>query len=362
MTEVRIYGRNVGYGSYAQVTRGFVEGLASPELTPHLVALDEEGGEEEEAIPGALAPAAIYTAPLNQTSVMARNARHQRRYVMVAPNSDTLPLRLLQQVCCDATDLLTPSQWGATQLRASLERIGRATLPVTVVPHGVSTAFAPWPERRARVRAAYAEGHFRVLHLSSSDRQRKGTRELLVAWERALAAKILPAQAELILVLDVAAEMSLKSWMVDADVRPPPHAAFCPRLDLSPAALREAYTAAHLICQPSRGEGFGLCPLEARACGVPVAATYCTGHSEHIPEPGITGVVRVEHGPETDLDDLPGSKAPSVSPDAILEALRDSYRHWHDLEAQAQDLAPEVRRVWSWQTQLRPFAERLQAQ
>jgi len=107
-----------------------------------------------------------------------------------------------------------------------------------------------------------------------------------------------------------------------------------------------------LLCQPSRAEGFGLCPLEARASGVPVCATLCTGHGSHM-ENGDPGVVAIAHGPDAPIDDAthPNSVAPSVDPEEIGGALTECYQRWGALSRQARDAAPHVSARWSWAKQ-----------
>jgi glycosyltransferase involved in cell wall biosynthesis len=135
------------------------------------------------------------------------------------------------------------------------------------------------------------------------------------------------------------------------------------RLDATPVRLAETYAAHHVVCQPSRGEGFGLCPLEALACGVPIVATACTGHSEWF-TPQLQGAVKVEHGPDAPIDDGPGAMAPTVEPDAIAAALSAAYTHWDSLNQAAAAAAAHVREHWAWSAQLAPlmreFAEPLE--
>jgi glycosyltransferase involved in cell wall biosynthesis len=90
------------------------------------------------------------------------------------------------------------------------------------------------------------------------------------------------------------------------------------------------------------------CPLEALACGVPVCATACTGHSEYLSD-GHPGVAFVEHGPLAPMDDFPGSMAPAVTVDAIGSGLTRLYANWTKLAAMAEENAEAVRTEWAWE-------------
>lgn len=346
---MRLYGRGYGHGSQARVTAGFRAELSRRGLLSGFFDLDDPEGQLESSEPGgADATKAVFMGPLNALWRMHFNAKHQRRYAMVAPNSSEIGKRLEKIIQENVDEVLTPSSWAASVLCQKLE------LPVTVVPHGVDPEFKPRVHRHALSRTRYEQGEFDVLHLSSSDRQRKGTDELIGAWSVARHDKVIPEKSRLALVVEEDVAQTLRIRYKNAILND--NIGIVTRLGefgqgLAPADMSRFYQCFHLLVQPSRGEAFGMTPLEARACGVPVAATFCTGHSEHMSH-GLGGVVVIEHGAEAPIDDLPGSVAPTVSEAAIVEALGDAFKNWPKLETQCLEHAPKLRNWWSWENVL----------
>lgn len=353
---IRLYGSSIGYGSHAQVTRGFEGTLADAGLLAGFVRLDEEPMPDEPAPPGAAAPIAIFTGPLGYVGKLVQHTAHQQRYAMVAVNSTWVPPNLLHLLkeCC--TGLLAPSSWNASVLRAASD------LPVTVVPHGVSPDFLPVPDVREQLREAYQfSGAFRALHLSSSIGQRKGTHLLLDAWEWCLEQQWLPPSSQLDVVLDLQAHGRLVEWFAERGRGVPKGVAIRSRVNLPPKAMAQLYAAANVVVQPSRGEGFGMCGLESLACGVPICATACTGHEEWMR--GLNqnaGVVVIPHGPDAPIDDGPdGAVAPAVLVDDVAVALGRAFTNWRALDAAVFAHADAVRKKWSWAAQVGPFVRAL---
>jgi glycosyltransferase involved in cell wall biosynthesis len=91
--------------------------------------------------------------------------------------------------------------------------------------------------------------------------------------------------------------------------------------------LRDLYRHARLFVYPSRGEGFGIPPLEAMACGAAVIATR-TGA---IPEYGEGAALLIEPGDRTALAG------------AIARLLGDEA-----LRSELAGRAPERARLWRW--------------
>lgn len=364
MSETRLYGRLMGHGSHAQVTRGFESALRAAGLLDSVVGLDVLGLNEHDAAPwakagkvGALARHGVFTGPLDMLDHLQR-AKHEQRWAMVAPNSTWMPERQLKALDAIATDVLVPSAWAASILIPLLSASPQKPLHVQVVPHGVHDGFQRNEVDRERLIAHYEDEQFRVLHCSTSERQRKGTWELLLAWRDLMGNHKLPERSELILVIDYAAQIRLAERMLSANLTPP-NVRVLGRLDVGPMQMAELLRRVHVVCQPSRGEAFGLIPLEALACGTPVVLTDCTGHSEYL-RSRPAGAFVVPHGPMGPMDDGPGAQAPTVSVEEIAETLLAAYCNWTPASAQSFDAAPQVGVDWSWPRQLRPWMELLQ--
>jgi glycosyltransferase involved in cell wall biosynthesis len=323
----------------------------------------------------------VLFGPPGNINMLLRGA-HRRNFVMLAPNSSWIPDNVVRSAkAIDAElqkrgsqlDFVAPSEWGAQQLRRHWHR------PVNVWRHGMSPAFQrnefqqSWLWRvyglRGGTGAMDGEGTFNVLHLSSSAGQRKGTAELFSAWEpfqdACQQASVMHEPKLTVIVepgrhhqdvLDLAASFgSPKSIQV------------LTRLDYTDEQMAKFYQQHHVVCQPSRGEGFGLVPLEARACGVPVVMTDCTGHGEHAcllhgdPEPpkcfesGVNpypgGTVVVKTGELAPIDDGPGARAPSLKAQHVCDALLEALLDWPRLSEEAKLVSTILRgdqSAWSW--------------
>ena len=150
---------------------------------------------------------------------------------------------------------------------------------IAVVPLAVPPGFAPVSEPRARLSRLGAPEHF-LLWVGSLDPidPRKGVEALARAVERGdgpplvLAGGASPAAGEL---LSVPGRVLVLGRVSDSE-------------------LTALYTAADALVFPSEDEGFGFPPLEALACGTPVA-TYAAGS---LPEvlAGAEGAALVEPG------------------------------------------------------------------
>lgn len=340
---IRVYGMTIGKGSYARVTHGVTDVLKSLGLLAGVVPLDmlDEWGEYD----GALADVGVFIGPQAGPLVMSTMgvARHDRRMMLLPLNSSHCPKSMLDFALKPAgqpivSEWLTPSQW-------SKQRLAPLTsAPVSVWPHGVSEDYSPSSVAHEGLVNAYKHDKFRLLHLTSTVRQRKGTTQLIQGWTKAMQSGRLPKDARLAVIVgggDAAAIRMLAERAGDSigvlDDNDP-------RIgDVDSEFLRRY----HGVVQPSRGEGFGMVPLEALCSGVPAIATVCSGHSQYM-DADTPGVVAVKHGPDARIDDGPDAVAPSVSADAVAEALARGYETWPQVALAAQENAGVMRAKWSW--------------
>lgn len=359
MTTVRLYGITEGFGSYAQVLRGFDEAFREYGYGPDrlvTVPIDGRNPDEQRGLPEA--DVGIFLGPPSAASALGQNARHSRRFVMVAPNSDRLPEAMMKIVNRYATDVLVPSVWAAGVVASYSEH------SVIVVPHGVFRAFEHSKVTFGPVslETQYDMKIFKALHLSSSSRERKGTMKLVKAWARLRTLGVLPEKAALALVLVPETRVQVIEWLVEQKIDYKAfgihlHNRLGPSSDgAHPGELWRIYNDTHVLCQPSRAEAFGMTPCEALACGTPVIATMATGHSQWFSS-GLPGAVPVKVGPSDEIDDLPGARAPRLRSKWIGEALEFAYQEWPKLRSVAVGNAAAFRQEWSWANQLQDFRD-----
>jgi glycosyltransferase involved in cell wall biosynthesis len=338
MKNIRLYG-TTHPSSFQVVSDGLREGLEEVGRLAGFVALNREHREEAA---GANAKVAIVVG--NPYSVIQTHflGNHEEIWLMLAPNSEGVPAEMVKTLSNPVyvrgarqliTGFYTPSSWGKEVLQRAFP-----SHPVRVFPHGVSSEFF-----EQRLTTPSKNDTFKVLHVSSTLHERKGTRELITAWARAI--EVLGDKSHL------AISCLPNSYPVYQDfvAKSGAHKTISlhPCGDRPVKVWAKMVRDADFVCQPSRGEGFGMVPLEARALGVPVIATLCTGHGEHMSE--LTrSVVPIAHGELAPVDDFKGAIAPSVSVQAIVTALLYAKHNQEELTAAARADAKEVQEQWSW--------------
>jgi glycosyltransferase involved in cell wall biosynthesis len=359
---IRLYGTMKGNMSWSRVTAGVRQGLEANNVLAgtfdvstvgHFVDDGEEGLGEGHDARVALCVGAPTTA-----TVMSGRGSHEVRMLMIATNSSWLPPEMMdraQQVC---THFVAPSQWSADVIAKHVAR------PVLVYRHGVDPGFRRWnKEAQLSKLEELREGYrFEAVHLASTQMQRKGTVELIHGWCMARRNGSIPPTARLRLICDGPRGHFNHEVFRAArgDTKAADSILVQQRLGLDVEKMSLLYRSSHLVIQPSRGEGFGMVPLEARACGTMIVATSCTGHAEHMALSLQDGAVVIPSSfqPEP-IDDGPGAVAPAVDPVDIADALCDAYKYRVELTEAAWTMAPHVHGVWSWERVTSDFLDAL---
>jgi hypothetical protein len=118
------------------------------------------------------------------------------------------------------------------------------------------------------------------------------------------------------------------------------------------------YASAHCYLQPSRGEGFGLQPLQAIAQGCPTILTDAHGHASfaHL---GIG--VSATHTPTIPGSFMFGEAGDWWEPslDEMVEQMRWVYDNYAKACAKARVSAQEVDREWTWEHTARRLVDEL---
>lgn len=274
------------------------------------------------------------------------HGEHKEIWLMLAPNSEGVPPQLVKQLTAKRggrntiDGLLAPSTWAKSVLEKEFPGI-----PVELCRHGVLPCFEVDRERRFAVRS---RSSYQVLHITSTNLSRKGTRELIAAWKKAVDLRhivdgrlLIAANPEYVLEFTKHAETHAQGYAIQV----------INGQNLSFSDLAKMYSESHLVIQPSRAEGFGLVPLEARACGVPVAMTACTGHWDHVRDgnifaaPGVSAILLETSGSS---DDYWGAVAPIVKEEGICLSLYECFSKAEDMWMAAMDNANLVRHRWTW--------------
>jgi glycosyltransferase involved in cell wall biosynthesis len=241
--------------------------------------------------------------------------------------------------------VLTPSTWGRQVIQDA--GVGR---PIMVLNHGISEVFR-LPEQNVE-----RGENFVFFHPSSAAfyPERKGTPQVLKAFER-LVLEEKDVSLKLIFGMKSKPVRELLKNLSD-EVKKRLIVQFLAGAR-SQDAIRRVYVTSHAGVFPSRAEGFGLCPIESRACGVPVVQTFCTGHRDHLDpddDPKRWGIVEVKHG-----EMIPAwgkfGRAPEVLVEDVYQAMLDCMNQYSTLQKAAVEMADAVQAQWSWQETTAPL-------
>jgi len=347
---VRLYGPSGENDSWSRIARGMHLALERLGVSAGFFDLRQTILDDDDGLTlGYDAPIGIYVGPPKLLNIMQSRGRHADRLALIAANSSWMPPEVMEMGARYCSGWIGPSLWACNVLRQH-----GYGMPVFLWQHGVDTdAFRPPAEPTKRNPKAW-----RVLHLASTGMDRKGTGQLIEAWAECLwSGRIKNAQLDLVLscpqgyaeaAIDRLDKGRYGGKGLAASVR------VLPRVNFSETDMAALYSSYDLVCQPSRAEGFGLVPLEALACGVPVAATLCTGHDDFL-RAGLPGVMPIRARDDKLSDDGPGAMAPEVVPEDIAWSLGKAYESRDWLRTYASRNAEHVRAEWSWEATTRRF-------
>jgi len=343
---IQFFGQFGNYHSFAYVSREYCKALRSYGLPFMVWGTDKAIGYHYIDAPWANGlseevPVAVcvdYPPPADRFL-----KGYDKKVLITVCESDRIPKNWVQS--CNNKDLvIVPSVFCA---RAFLESGVKA--PILIVRHGISPAFLEHGIRKSK-----GDDWTRLLHIAGTTtfHKRKGTGILLHAFSRVLEdfpRTVLhlrtPQRPGL---LDLLSKFNLERHVIiDNDI-----------LGLDPRLMAGYLCNFDAVLQPSRGEGFGITPLEARCLGIPVMLTDATGHTEHIaPECDVI----VNTGPPERLDTQGNSvgRCPTIELESVESALRELLGDLNLYTVKTRQWAQDNREKWIWGNKLLPGVKQI---
>lgn len=128
--------------------------------------------------------------------------------------------------------------------------------------------------------------------------------------------------------------------------------------EIIPDGMTSMLSSVDAVIQPSRAEGFGMIPLEAMCLGTPAIMTAVTGHAEYF---DTETSIYIATGPDSRLETQanPVGAAPTVTANAILDAMNSFMRRREDAAYCAAAWAEQYSDGWKWENVLAPLAREL---
>lgn len=362
---VRLYGCFAGHSSAATVTAGWKRALEQADMLAGCCSgnepADADMAGEGLEIGGEDAPVALVT-DIRQLAI-ANYFPHKERAVVLALHTRWVPETISNLLQETKSYVLSPS---VSSIRC-LHDAGLFDLfgSSAVVPHGVAPEFAPLSKKERSDLRLSDLYHKQLrgpgttfLHMVESSSDRKGTWHLLEAFRQLIADG---CDISLTIVASGYERMGMHRKVAET-----PELAgrvrVLPRMNAKPSMLRWVYACFDAVIQPSRAEGFGLCPLEALCVGTPVLITTDCGHAQWCFESlshrfdgqPIEGVVPIKLGPAA-LAAFDPAEAPTITAEAIIEgvhAFLERSDYWKDMAAAH---AASLREKWQWSVVTRPW-------
>lgn len=328
---IDVIGQWEGDWSHAVVTRGLAQGLKANGWRIQPVQL-------QQPMPTLKAPFRLFVGGYPPLLYEYFQVPGKTPLVTAAfVNSESAAVPLVWGAQLAACDLVcVPSYW----VRDAYKHGGKVpSRKLQVVPHGVDPkVICQGLRTRRRVLQQPRRATPYLLHVAgaASFLDRKGTPQLLQAMRG----------QDYDMTLVVRTPLPIHDWdprAARADVRIETHEKALP-----PAEMARTIAQYDAVIQPSRAEGFGLVPLEARALGVPVIVTHCTGHAMHA-EASDCIVNTYGALKSIAVQGMPNGRAPTVLCKEIQKAIEHYLQDRQRFESAAMELAEAgYARRWSW--------------
>lgn len=272
---------------------------------------------------------------------------HRRKVLHIAPDTDKLPPEWVSYAN-EVDAIIVPSKWAYdVAVKSGIDERGgsRGIYRIEIVRHGINP----------KVFKLGAGPRAGLLHTTTAMtfQERKGTEQLLRAYRSLLIAGTpgLPA-----LTVRIPERMRLVCDPNDliSELEDSGKLTVVPGPSLPPFNWAELLMGFEAVVCPSRGEAFGMIPLEARACGTVPIMTTCTGHGEHF---NVDTDIPIQHGPTKPSWGKDPGLAPYISVYAIEEALLDYIKDKDVVRWNISRGHSKLIREWSWKTVLIPLVK-----
>lgn len=339
---IQVYAQFGDYFSFSNISRAYCKVMKSFNIPFMVWSIDKaiETRYLDCPFPNGLdADAPIAMAIAYPTVALQHLASHEKKILITVCESDRIPPDWVK--ACNMMDLIVVPSWFCL----NAFRNSGVTKPIIRGPHGVDNNYLINTYTKPE---GFALNETWLLHVSGaiSFHKRKGTFKLLRAFSN-LKDEFPNTYLHLITAPTEGLLKVLKELEIENRVR-----IISKPLGFHPKKMAELLTVYDAIIQPSRGEGFGIVPLEARCLGIPVIMTACTGHSDHADECDTI----IKHGNFEHLETQGNSfgNCPIVSTEDVEASLRYALPITPQLSNKTLNWAKMNSHKWTWRNVLTP--------